>query len=150
MEGLSEVSGEDLEKRKQLMRSRVAALRQCDVRQPHPLGDDSTYDLIVSAYCVDAATTSSDEWMQLMGNLLTLCADNGSVALLSSKKSQHYVLGCEKFPFADVGEKEIALALAAAGFDPALTEIEALPIKDWAEAGFDGIVIAFATKGRSS
>jgi len=146
IEGLAEVSQDDVAARKSQMRRKVTALKRCDVRQPHPLSDGSVYDLVLSAYCVDAATNAKDEWRQLIVNLLRLCADGGTVVLVSSRKSRHYIVGDERFPNANIGEEDFAAALAAAGFDSRRTDIEAVPIKDWAEEGFDGIVIAIATK----
>ncbi|MFN0119421.1 MAG: hypothetical protein ACKV2V_02850, partial [Blastocatellia bacterium] len=114
--------------------------------QPQPLSDGAVYDLVLSAYCVDAATANKDEWRRLMGNLLTLCADGGMVVLLSARNSQRYQVDDKFFPEASVDETDIAAALAAAGFDPRQTQIEAVPVKTWAELAFDGIVIAIAEK----
>lgn len=146
IEGGMPPSQDEMETRKNLLRSKVTALKQCDLRQAHPLSDGTAYDLLLSAYCVDAATDSKDEWRQLIGNLLTLCADGGTVVLLSSRKSRHYKLGDNKFPNANVDKGDIAAALASAGFDPRCAAIEAVPINSWADAGIDSVVIAIATR----
>lgn len=139
--------GQDaVEERKRLMRQKVAALKTCDVRQPQPLGAGVVYDLVFSAYCVDAVTDSKQEWQRLMSNLLSLCANGGTVALISASKASRYKVEDISFPEASVDEADIAAALAAAGFDPRHTEIETVPIKTWAELAFDSIVIAIATK----
>lgn len=140
------VSEEAIEARKLLMRAKVTTLKPCDVRKSKPLGDGADYDLVFSAYCVDAATDSKQEWQQLMSNLLTLCADGGTVVLLSSRKARRYQVDDKFFPEASVDETDIATVLAAAGFDPHQTQIEAVPIKTWAKLAFDGIVIAIAEK----
>ncbi|MGH9801555.1 MAG: hypothetical protein ACRD82_14420, partial [Blastocatellia bacterium] len=141
------VRGAAIEARKRLMRGKVTVLKACDVHQPQPLGDGSVYDLVFSAYCVDAATDSKDEWRQWMGNLLTLCADGGVAILVTSRKSQHYQVGNQKFPVANVDEQDLSAALAASGFQPQRTTIETVPIKDWAGTAFDSIAIAIAEKG---
>ncbi len=146
IETRAEVNGEQLEARKQLLRSKVTTLKHCDVRQVHPLGDASVYDLVLSAYCVDAATDSKQEWRQLMRNLLALCADGGLAVIVTSRKSQHYKVGDKRFPYANVDEEDLAAALMTSGFDPDSAQIEAIQIKDWAAEGFDSIVIAIAEK----
>lgn len=139
------VSEEAIEARKLLLRGKVKALKPCDVRQSQPLGDGLVYDLVFSAYCVDAATDSKQEWQQLMGNLLRLCADGGTVVLLSARNSRRYQVDDKFFPEASVDESDIAAALVA-GFDPLHTQIEVVPIKTWAKLAFDSIVIAIAEK----
>lgn len=150
IESGDEVSRNAVESRKSLLRSKVTALKECDVRRDHPLGDGAVYDLVLSAYCVDAATDSKQEWRRLMSNLLTLCADGGTVILLSARKSRHYKVDNKRFPNANVDEEDFAAALIAAGFDLRRASIEGVPIKDWADEGFDGIVIAIAEKAPSN
>lgn len=152
IETQGDVSEAAIEARKHLLRSKVTALKPCDVRQPQPLGDGTVYDLVLSAYCVDAATDSRDEWRRLMGNLLTPCAQGGTVVLLSARRARRDQVDDKFFPEASVDETDIAAALVAAGFDLLQTQIEAVPTRTWAELTFDSIVIAIATKrsGRDS
>ncbi len=147
LEAESPVSDSAVETRKQLMRQKVTALKRCDVRQAQPLGESAVYDLVLSAYCVDAATNSKDEWRQWMGNLLTLCAEGGMAVLLSSNKAQRYQVADNFFPEANVDETDMAAALDAAGFNQRRTMIETVPIKTWEELAFNSIVIAIVEKG---
>lgn len=136
----------DIEARKQLMRQKVTALKQCDLRRSDPLGESTNYDLVLSAYCVDAATESKEEWQQMIGHLLSLCAEGGVAILLSACQSRQYQVADKSFPFASVDGADIAEALAVAGFDPLRTTIDTVSIKTWAELAFDKIVIAIAGK----
>lgn len=146
------VSTAEVEARKQQIRQKITALSCCDIRRSQPLGKNAAYDFVLSAYCVDAATNSKQEWQQWLGNLLTLCAENGTVMLISAHQAQHYLIANQFFPFAQVEASDIQTALLTAGFDPQQTLLETIPIKTWAEAGFDHIIIAIATKrsGRGS
>lgn len=148
-ETLSRATPADIEARKQLMRQKVTALKHCDLRRADPLGDGAKYDLVLSAYCADAATESKEEWRQMIGHLLSLCAEGGVAILLSACQSRQYQVAEKSFPLASVDGADIAEALAVAGFDPRQTTIETVSIKTWAELAFDKIVIAIAAK-RSS
>ncbi len=149
LETSSRATPAGIEARKQLMRQKVTALKQCDLRRSDPLGEGANYDLVLSAYCVDAATESKEEWQQMIGQLLSLCDEGGVAILLSPCQSRQYQVADKSFPFASVDGADIAAALAAAGFDPRQTTIETVSIKTWAELAFDKVVIAIAAK-RSS
>ncbi len=140
------VTAEEIEARKQLIRNKVTALKPCDVRHAQPLGAAEPYDLVFSAYCVDAATNDKNEWRQWMSHLLSLCAADGTVVLLSARHARQYCVMDKAFPEVNVDEADIAAALVAAGFDARHTQIEAVPIQTWAELAFDGVVIAMAEK----
>lgn len=150
LETQAAVTQVEIEARKQLMRQKVTALKHCDIRQPKPLGDGAVYDLVLSAYCVDAATNSKAEWRQWLKHLLSLCAEGGTVVLISARHAQQYQVADKVFPEASVDETDIAVVLAMAGFDPQRTVIETVPVRTWAEVAFDSIVIAIATKRSGS
>ncbi|MBI1760811.1 MAG: hypothetical protein HYR56_05170 [Acidobacteria bacterium] len=133
--------------RKALLRQRLTTLKPCDVRQADPLGDGSQYDLLFSAYCVDAASDSAAEWRLWMQNLLTLCRDDGVVLLVSSSKARQYRIGNQLFPEANIDANDMSAALLAAGFSPQRIRLETVAIKDWAEDAFNAITIAIAEKG---
>ncbi len=137
----------EIEARKKLLRRNITALKECDVRQTDPLGDRSKYDLLLSAYCIDAATDSKQEWRRMMGNMLSLCADGATVVLLSARNSDHYDVEDSKFPCANVNEEDFLFSLSTAGFDETQASIKAIEIKDWADDGIDSIFIAIATRG---
>ena len=61
LETQAQVTPDAIAARKRLMRQKVTALKHCDVRQPHPLGEPADYDLVLSAYCVDAATDAQPQ-----------------------------------------------------------------------------------------
>ena len=140
------VTTEEIEARKQLIRRKVTALKPCDVRHAQPLGAIEPYDLVFSAYCVDAATSDKNEWRQWMSHLLSLCATGGVVVLVSARNARQYQVMDKTFSFVHVDEADIAAALVAAGLDARHTQIEAVPIQTWAELAFDGVVIAMAEK----
>lgn len=147
VEKQANATDDEVEARKSLMRHKITTLRHCDLRAEQLLGEEITYDLVLSAYCVDASTNQKDEWCQLLGKLLALCAPiGGAIVLLSSCCAHNYHLQGVRLPFANVDEKDIANILANSGFDLDQALIEKVSICDWAELGFDKVVIAIATK----
>ncbi|MGE0103370.1 MAG: guanitoxin biosynthesis pre-guanitoxin forming N-methyltransferase GntF [Blastocatellales bacterium] len=140
------VSQSMLEDRKALMRQKATKLKTCDLRCTSPLGRKEVYDLVISAYCVDATTDSKHEWHKIVDNLLSLCSANGAVFIVSALKSRSYLIGGKVFPFAFLDEKDIEQALIAAGFNLNHISLETIPIHTWAELAFNNIAIAIAAK----
>jgi SAM-dependent methyltransferase len=137
LEGNNEPSA--LLERKNALRRQITALKTADVRLNHPLNDNSTYDLVMSFYCIEAVATSRDEWRQYLGNLCRLVAPGGVLFLAALRQSQAYHVLDEVFSTACINEEDFADALPQFGFPSTKMEIRAVAIPDWSEQGFDGI-----------
>ena len=141
--GLLDVEGCDdpftLENRKEVLRQRITALKIADVRRNQPLDDGSTYDLVLSFYCVEAVATSRDEWRQCLSNLCRLVAPGGVLFLSAVRQCHAYHVQNTTFRTACIDEGDFASVLPELGFAPAKTEIRAVATADWSEQGFDGI-----------
>ena len=146
LEGNQDISANDLALRKQQLRRKITALKLGNIRNSQPLPDDSTYDLVVSFYCLEAVTSSKAEWRTLMSNLGRLVAPGGTLFLSAIRKCQFYTVMEKKFPVAAMNETDFTAVLTENGFDPAHTEIQVIQIADWAEQGFDSICIVKAEK----
>ena len=141
--GLLAVEGCDdprtLANRRELLRQRITALKLADVRRDQPLGDGSTYDLVLSFYCVEAVATSRDEWRHYLSNLCRLVAPGGVLFLSAVRQCHAYHVQNTTFRTAFIDEGDFASVLPELGFAPAKTEIRAVATADWSEQGFDGI-----------
>ena len=145
MEGLNPVSSQEVEKRKKLVREKVTNLKLGDLRNSHPLSDGSVYDLVLSFYCADAATNSKEEWQQYMNNLFNLVQSEGMIFIVSLDSAEEYYVEEKIFPNANVTKDDLHLVLTNnSKFDPQSIEIEVISNSDWAEDGFEGILIAHA------
>lgn len=147
VEKQSDATDDEVEARKSIIRHKITKLRHCDLRAEQPLGEEITYDLVLSAYCVDAATNQKNVWDQFLRKLFALCSPlGGAVVLVSARQAKHYELRGVPFPFASIEEMDILNVLASSGFDLDQTLMEIVSIKDWVEAGFNTVIITIATK----
>lgn len=137
-----------LANRKKVLRQRVTALKLADIRRDHPLGDGSTYDLVMSFYCVEAAATSRDEWRQCLSNLCRLVSPGGVLFLSAVRRCHAYRVLSTEFPTAYIDENDFAAVLPELGFPSANTEIQTVTVTDWSEEGFDSICCVRCEKSR--
>jgi SAM-dependent methyltransferase len=137
---------DDLSSRKQELRNKITTLKLGNVLREHPLSDTSTYDLVTSFYCVEAVTSSKEEWRLLMSNLCRLVAPGGSLFLSVMRNCQFYKVMENRFPVAPVDKADLIDVLLENKFEPSQTEVQVVQIQEWADQGFDGICIVKAQK----
>jgi hypothetical protein len=143
-EGLDRVTPEEIEQRKQLVRDKSTKLKLGDLRNSHPLSDNSVYDLVLSFFCADAATNSKSEWRQYMSHLFNLVKPGGEVFIVACDSAERYDVGEKKFPEANVTKEDFCSVFTNSKFASDSIEIEEIPIAEWADSGFKGIIIAKA------
>lgn len=131
-----------LDERKRRVRATVTALKHVDLRQASPLGEPRTYDLVLSFYCADSATSSKEEWRVLMRHLLTLLSPGGTLIVSALRHAQHYTVGERRFPSAQIDEADLAAAFAAAGFRAEDLDFQVVEVGAWSD--FASVVIARA------
>jgi hypothetical protein len=146
MEGHEDVHSKLIERRKQLIRSVVKSVRKADLRKHDPLGYNQTYDLVLSFYCADSATSSRREWRMLMNHLFNLVAPGGTLIISALRQTHHYSIDGEHFPSANVHEDDIFSVLMAAQFEPATIDVQVVHVPEWGDEGFSGITIAKAQR----
>ena len=98
--GTSGIAEHTVAQRKQQVRATVSALKHIDLRDPQPLGEQRTYELVLSFYCADSATASKPEWRVLMQHLLTLLAPGGTLIVSALRQAPYYTVGDHRFPSA--------------------------------------------------
>lgn len=142
--GVLRVEGTDaaaLDARKAEYRRKVTAIRPCDLRQPDPLGEPATFDLVTSFFCTECVASSRAEWEAMFARVLGLVAPGGAAFVAVLGGCDRYAVLGRWFDTVRLSERDIAAALAAAGFDPATIEAEAVPAPDWVDDGFDHICL---------
>lgn len=140
------VGPEQLAARKELYRSRVRGLLTCDLRRADPLGRPAGYDLVTSFFCAECVAASPAEWREAMARLLGLVRGGGSVFLAAMRNATRYDVLGRWFPATPVVEDDLAGVLGEHGFDRGSVDIRTFPAPDWADAGFDHILVAHADR----
>lgn len=135
-----------LEVRKALYRSRVAALHPCDLRMPDPLGTPARYDLVTSFFCAECVAGTVDEWRSIMGRVLELVRPGGAVFFAAIRNAERYRVLGRWFPSTPITEHDFYDLLPRHGFPASAIVAQAIPAPDWADDGFDQICLVSATK----
>ena len=149
------VETSQLEARKALYRSRVSALRSCDLHKPNPLGQPQEYDLVTSFFCAECMAASREEWEEweeweeIMRRIFRLVKPGGALFIATVGNCSAYAVLGTWFRVIPVGVDDFRALLPRHGFPLAGIEAHVVPAPDWAEDGFDHICLIGATKGES-
>ncbi|MEI6659936.1 MAG: guanitoxin biosynthesis pre-guanitoxin forming N-methyltransferase GntF [bacterium] len=139
-------SASDIAERGRALRRKMGKLYHCNVLDKVPLGTKLKFDLVTSFYCVDCCTSSIEQWTGAMSNLASLVAPGGSVVLAALGDTDHYKVGDNVFSTTRINEGGMHDCLIAVGFKPETVRVEVKPCPEWADEGFDSIIVASAQK----
>lgn len=137
------VTARALARRRQLLRRRIGALSHVDLRRTQPLGESALFDLVLSFYCADSATSSRHEWQRLMRHLLTLLSPGGTVIVSALRHARQYTIAEQQFPSARIDESDLAGLFAELGFRAADVDIRVVEVAAWSD--FSSVIIARAS-----
>lgn len=151
LRGVIECEGERperLSERKLHYRSRVHRLVPCDLRREQPLADrDPQYDLVTSFFCSECVAGSAPEWEVFLGRILDLVRPGGDFFVAHMRSCSRYRVLGDWFGSVSVTERDIAEVMVRHGYSSDAIQVEVIDAPDWAEAGFDRIVVVGA-RGR--
>lgn len=118
LEGLDNVTHNDIEARENMMRGKINKFLKCDAFEKDPLGPEyrNYYDLISTNFVADSITNSKDTWEQLMKNVCSMLKRDGSLILTSLKEAEYYVIGDKKFLAVHLTECDLISKLKDLGF----------------------------------
>ncbi len=139
-----------LANRKEILRQRITALKLADIRRSHPLGDGSTYDLVMSFYCIEAVAASREEWVECIRNVSHLVAPGGVLFMTAMRNCNVYNVFDREFPVVPVSEDDFAQTLSLLGFDPAMIKIRIESVVEWSQEGFDSICCVQCEKNQTA
>ena len=140
--GLRQIEGGAADDRWHLLQERVSRLIQMDLRQPQ----SGAYDLVASYYCAECVASTQLEWRQCLASLAGLLSPGGVLLLGVVRRCRSYNICGTVFPASSIDEEDLAGILPSLGFDQATIVIEAVPVAEWSEQGFDGICCVWAQK----
>lgn len=128
--------------RERAIKSKITKLINCDAGKSPPIETGRRYDLIVSTYCVESATSSKETWKIYMENLLSLLSTSGVMFLSALRNCEYYKVGNLVFPCANINEKDISKLLIENGFNKNQFSIEVKSdINRHHDDGFSGILL---------
>lgn len=146
------VTNEMIDARKNILREKITKLVLLDIASPENIKSLPKFDLVLSAYCVDAATSKLGEWKKLLNNLTTIASNDSTLVLVSSNNSTYYAVREMKFPNAGVSQNEIIDALEELGYTLKTTneaidqQFHLINVEDWVEYGISSIILAIISR----
>jgi hypothetical protein len=146
LEGQSNVDTTLIESRKALLRRRITKLFPGNVRDPLPLGFETSYPLVTSFYAAETVASNKQEWQQYMRNLSGLVAPNGILIISVVRQAEFYQVGDYFFPSANLNERDVSETLRGLGFDTGDEDVIVAPVEEWGDEGFNSIIVARGRK----
>ncbi len=114
-EGIGAPSGEQIAAREELARRKVTRLLAADLRTfpiLDPIGS-GPYDVVLSAFCADSATSDRAEWRRFMLQIGALARSGGWLLTAALRRTRGYLVGGGLFPSADLDDGDLAAVLRA-------------------------------------
>lgn len=149
MEGNPEPTATEVKVREQQARERITQILPCNVLKANPLGIKKRgfYPLVVSNYCIEAVSTSIEQWQVYMGNVMSLVKPGGTLILSAcgGAVDSFYRVGESKFPCTNINGQDFLTSLSDNGFTDIDLRIRHVPYHS--EQGFNSIICARAVKG---
>lgn len=147
-----QLEGEDpteeaIAKREALTRSKINRLMHGDAGKENPLGVcfRGLYDHVYSGFCADSATDDKKTWERYVRNISSLIKPGGTFWTGALRKTQYYRSGDQYFPSAGIDENDFMRVLPF-DFLPESITIKVRDLPELKEHGYEGIVLATATK----
>ncbi len=118
------VSEKTIRQRAHNIRDLVRRVVPCNILDPLPIRTRYQYEVIISNYCLDAVTTSKQEWLLFTQRLAKLLKPGGTLVLSSLNKTEFYEFGASRFANVVLDMDDLANAFTQAGFDPKTIRVE--------------------------
>jgi NNMT/PNMT/TEMT family len=136
--------------REALARRRISKLLACDASMARPLktGAAEQYDVLLTCFCADSATSSKAEWRRFMLNILSLLKPGGMLIMSALRSCRWYKVGDNWYPSANLDENDLQSVLEFTGFELNQTCIETWEVPDQEHRGYDKILLVSARKSQ--
>jgi len=143
-EGGENPSGAAVLEREQLTRAKSTTLLRVDMRNDRPLaGAQRCYATVLTAYCVDSATDSLDDWQACMRRVVGLVRPGGTLLVAALGRTRSYFVGGKAFPSPFLEAADMEKLLRDYFPDSALT-VRTVLVPECAPHGFSSIILAEA------
>jgi hypothetical protein len=148
LESSERCSAADVEQRASAIRERVTRLAGCDASRTPPLEyPHLPYEIVLSNFCAESATSDRAQWQSYMGNIASLLKPGGWLVISALKGATSYAVGSSSFPAVDIAEDDLLELLEDGGFPRKRIELCSVPA-DRATRDYQGLILAVAQKGQ--
>jgi hypothetical protein len=146
-EGVAAPTDEEITEKRNSIYDKITKLIVADAGDKDPLGPEAreAYEVVISCYCADSATTDYETFSQYIKNISSLVKPGGTLVLACLRKALHYKTGASYFPSANVDEV-LVYQLLCLDFELETITIETKELPHHAHQGYSGIILAHATK----
>ena len=133
-------------KREAEIRKRVTRLMRCDAsRMPAIDGPIKPYDVLVTNFCAESATSDRWEWQAYVGNIVSLLKPGGRLVMSALKGATSYSVGPRSFPAVSISEDDVVEILEDLGFKRKSIELRTFPA-DRTTRDYAGLIVAIAER----
>jgi hypothetical protein len=129
------------------IRERVTRLCRCDASRTPPVEPPpDLYDVVLTNFCAESATSDRDEWAFFTTNILSVLKPGGWLVISALKGATRYAVGSRSFPAVDIGEEDLLSLLEANDFAREDVQLMTIPA-DRPTREYRGLMLAVAQKG---
>lgn len=139
-------SDADVARRTTEIRKRVTRLLRCDASRASPLdGAFEPYDVLLTNFCAESATSDRAQWQAFMTNIVSVLKPGGWLVLSALKGATRYSVGSRSFPAADISEDDLIELLEENGFPRKSIELRTVA-PDRPTRDYEGLILCVAEK----
>ncbi len=136
----------DVTRRETEIRALVTKVMRCDASRTPPIeGVERPYDVVVTNFCAESATSDRWQWRAYVVNIVSLLRPGGVLIMSALKGAGSYAVGSRRFPAVDISEDDLIELLEETGFENKKIELRSVPA-DRPSRDYDGLIMAVARK----
>ncbi len=146
-EGEKHVTDEMVQEREDIVRSKITKIFKCDANEANPLAPvERKYDVIVSCYCADSATTDKSTWQRYMKNIIYLVNAGGYFISTALRECQFYRVGEKLYPCVNITEVDFLNTFEKLDFDLQTVNIIVKEVPEHRNVGYESIILSSGYK----
>jgi NNMT/PNMT/TEMT family len=136
----------DVARRASEIRERVTRLIRCDAsRRPAIEGPRASYDVVLTNFCAESATSDRGTWQRYMANIVSLLKPGGWLVMSALVGATRYSVGAQSFPAVDISEDDLVELLEENGCPREWIEVRRVAA-DRPTRDYKGLMLAVARK----
>jgi hypothetical protein len=136
----------EVTEREDRIRGLVTQVMRCDASRTPPIdGAIRPYEVVVTNFCAESATSDRHQWRAFVVNIVSLLKPGGVLIMSALKGAGSYAVGSRRFPAVDISEDDLIELLEETGFRNKKIELRSVPA-DRPSRDYDGLIMAVARK----